>query len=821
MMDRIVFKLRVKQVGTVCDFELSWGKGKILSVELNYPLSLTRSYEQWQSAYLNYYRRLRGHKVISGKGTLPVDRHRELVNAEVQLGEEFQHWLLTPELVSIRREIVKAAHKPEHHTVEVFLTCTPLELARLPWEIWEIGTDLGATQQIRIARTPANILNEPVRPIRRKARVLAILGDDTGLNLEADREALRSLDRVADIQLIGWKRNQGKAELNIPKSIEARFFDADALKMEIQKAIASEPGWDILFFAGHSNETVLTGGELGIAPHTSISIREIEESLKQAKKRGLQFAIFNSCSGMNIAESLINLGLSQVAVMREPIHNQVAQEFLVQFLASLTQYKDVHSALLEASLFLKQQEKHLSYPSAYLVPSLFRHPEAELFCIKPFGFFDTLNRWLPTKKEACWLGAILFLSLLPPVQNLLLEPRILLQAFYRKVTLQVPAKGSSPVRLIQIDDESLKADADKIKQIYPIDYRYVALLLNRVSELEAKTVGIDYILDDKKQPNNSLKLKQSVQNIVNKNTWLVFGSGEGESTPRSGVSKDIANLNWSLEGDIMFFPWYVELLPAEPKSSQMYPFAYLLAIAYVLNQELPPNLPQPNLQARTNFNLSVINYLNLISQSNQKIAFLQEIRLHSLTRFSQNFIQAWFHPIIDFSIPPESAYERISACKLLGDCLGKGKVPDTFKNEVVLITPGGYKGAGLEGENEDNYAIPLAVGFWRGWEEENFPGGEAHAYMLHHLLTRRLVIPIPDLWMILLSGLLGKSVTLMLQDNLHQRQRWVIKLGTATTIYIIASLQIYISAAMLLPWFLPTVLFWNYIRLAFREKSHV
>ncbi|HEY9299121.1 MAG TPA: histidine kinase, partial [Phormidium sp.] len=188
---------------------------------------------------------------------------------------------------------------------------------------------------------------------------------------------------------------------------------------------------------------------------------------------------------------------------------------------------------------------------------------------------------------------------------------------------------------------------------------------------------------------------------------------------------------------------------------------------------------------------------------------------------SQNFIQAWLHPIIDFSIPPESAYERISACKLLGDCLGKGKVPDTFKNEVVLITPGGYKGAGLEGENEDNYAIPLAVGFWRGWEEENFPGGEAHAYMLHHLLTRRLVIPIPDLWMILLSGLLGKGVTLMLQDNLHQRQRWVIKLGTATTIYIIASLQIYISAAMLLPWFLPTVLFWNYIRLAFREKSHV
>ena len=816
MMDKTVFKLKVKQVATDCDFELSWGKGQTISVALNYPLSLTRSYEQWQSAYLNYYKHLRGQKVISGKGTLPVDRRQKLVDAEAKLSDEFQRWLLSPELVrSIRGEIAKAA-KTEHHTVEVFLTCTPLDLARLPWETWEISTDLEINQRIRIARTPANILNEPVCPIRRKARVLAIFGDNTGLNLEADREALRSLDRVADIKLIGWKNPQ-KAELLLTKVIETHFFDADVLKIEIPKAIADERGWDILFFAGHSNETVLTGGELGIAPHTLISITEIENSLVQAKKRGLQFAIFNSCSGINIAQSLINLGLTQVAVMREPIHDQVAQEFLVQFLKSLAQYKDVHSALLDACQFLKQQEKRLSYPSAYLVPSLFRHPEAELFCIKPFGFSDTLKRWLLTPKETRWLLALLFLSLLPPVQSLLLEPRILLQSVYRQVTFQVPVKGKSPVRIIQIDEESLKADADKIKQIHPIDYSYLAALLNRLSELEAKTVGIDYVLDDKKQPNNSLKLKQSIRDAVGRGTWFVFASGEGDYTRKSGVSKDIANLNWSLEGDIMFFPWYVELLPADAKGDKTYPFAYLLGLAYALNQESPDNLPQPNLRSQTNFN-SIINYFNKTNQGNQTIAFLQQVRLHPITSYSQTFIQQWLHPIIDFSIPPESAYERISACKLLGECQGKGKVSE-FKNEVVLIIPGGYKGAGLEGKNEDNYTIPLAVGFWRGWEEEKFPGGEAHAYMLHHLLTRRLVIPIPDLWMILLIALVGKGMTLILEDNPHQRQLWALRLGAATVVYLVVSLQIYISGAVLLPWFLPTVLFWNYIRLALR-KSH-
>ena len=126
----------------------------------------------------------------------------------------------------------------------------------------------------------------------------------------------------------------------------------------------------------------------------------------------------------------------------------------------------------------------------------------------------------------------------------------------------------------------------------------------------------------------------------------------------------------------------------------------------------------------------------------------------------------------------------------------------------------------MDGKNEDNCPIPLAIGFWRGWEEEKFPGGEAHAYTLHHLLTQRLVIPIPDLWMILLAALLGKGMTLILQDNPRQRQWWLIRLGAATVIYVIASLQVYISVAVLFPWFLPTVLFWKYIHLALRRESH-
>lgn len=92
--------------------------------------------------------------------------------------------------------------------------------------------------------------------------------------------------------------------------------------------------------------------------------------------------------------------------------------------------------------------------------------------------------------------------------------------------------------------------------------------------------------------------------------------------------------------------------------------------------------------------------------------------------------------------------------------------------------------------------------------------------MIHHLLTQRLVVPIPDFLMILLFSLLGKGITFVLLDNPHKRKWWMINLGIATAVYIVVSLQVYISVAVLLPWLLPSVVLWNYVRLVLRSKSY-
>lgn len=824
MTSKTIFKLKVRQFTSICNFELSWGDGLVMDVNVNYPFSLTQSYENWHRAYLDYYVRLRGKKGISGTGSTPRDFHKQLVEAEANLLHDFQQWLLSPELVSINNKITKAVRQTsEKQPVEIFLTCTPIEIAKLPWESFD--TDSDSPTKIRITRSPANISNEVMHPIRRKIRVLVILGDDSGLDLEGDKQAIKSLNSIFDVQFTGWN-----------KATDTTNFDANALKRQIIKAISNERGWDILFFAGHSNETQLTGGELGIAPGVALSMQEIEGSLKIARKRGLKFAIFNSCNGINIAEFLINLGLSQVAVMREPIHDQVAQIFLVKFLQGLAEYKDVHTALLDASQLLKEDEKRVSYPSAYLVPSLFRHPEAKLFQIQPFNITSRTKRWLPTKLEAKWLAGLLLLSLLPYAQSLLLEPRILVQAMYSKITPIKPLETKPRILFIKIDNKSF--NADKIEQRYPLDYSYLARIIKALSDRNAKLIGIDYILDQAdNQPANTSQLKAAILEATAKKTTFVFAYNYLEEDSRKGkVSEKIINRQQSnySDGSIYLSQWYVEL----PLSGEVCigkndcPFSYLLALYYKL-QNTNTTIIEPH-----QFNSSSKNLIDLINyQKNidEEITFFQNLRsydIYDLRKFQIDILGRkssifsffeWFSPIIDFSIHPDNAYKNISACNLLGTCKSQensSEIPNNLDKTLVIIAPGGYSEAGLTGAGEDNATRPLAVAYWRGWENGKFPIGEAHAYMAHHLLNRHLVVPVPDFLMILLAALLAKGVSLYLIDN-PQNRKLVIKIISANTIiYFLTSLQVYISGYILLPVFLPAIIFWKYIHFTSRRLSN-
>ena len=817
MMNYTAFYLTIQQVEQICLFQLSWGQGQHLSVNVAYPEKLTTLYQEWQNIYLSFYKKaLRGK--VANMGSLaasPIDWHARLVQAEAQFLSEFHHWLRSAELFEIRKQIAQASKQNQTPYLDIFITCSTLTLAKLPWEVWEIATEFALeSSQIRIVRTAKNrqgTVTATQGKYPHKARILVILGDETGLNFKTEKQAIKSLNAHAEVTFIGWQPND----------------NIDELKTEIVKTISSQIGWDILFFAGHSNETDLTGGELGIAPHVALSISELEPALITAKDRGLQCAVFNSCNGLSIADKLIDLGISQVAVMREPIHNKVSAEFLPRFLQALSEYKDVHESLIFAAHYLKV-EKNFTYPSAYLIPSLFRHPGSELFRLKPAFMDEGIKKLIPNRREIIVLSVLLIISLLLPVQQFLLQRRVLLQAIYRQLTGQVATVATPPVLLVEIDDKSIiKA---KISNPKPIERKYLASLIDRLTANQAKIIGIDYLLDRHQEASDSI-LAKSIQSAVNsspKPTWFVFAGTLNKKSQWLRVLPNIANLNWSLEGEIELLSGYMQLLPDYNSPSSPWSFSSLLNLGHKLQQI--PNAPQPKLDSQSDFSLQMRNFLYRQEEDKKDISpiftSLISKRSHSqlITVLSYQLNQMWMHPIIDFSISPKQAYKTIPAWQLLENKV----IPKNLPEQIVIIAPGGYEEAGISQDGEDNFSVSdfPAIKYWRDQENpinqsQVLTGGEYHAYMVHHLLTERLVIPIPDFWMIGVAILIGKSLSLYLLPRKKSNQPQSLIIVTIITgVYGLISLQLYISAtAILLPWLLPSVTLWFYILSAILDKK--
>lgn len=821
------FNLEVSRFGAICQFKLTWGQQQSLTARIDYPPGLDTLYQDWQQAYLNHYQSkqqladptasesaepspLRARAVSSGGVTPTIDWQARLIEAETPLLRGFQNWLEQGELRDIRKTIAAASRQLEESSdqkIDVCLICDPLDLARLPWETWEITDDLAAIGKIRIARSPSTIRAEAVtlaRPRWKRARILAICCDDVGLNLSQEKQILRSLEPLVQVEFVGWATHANQT--------------VEQVRQEILEAIKDTQGWDILFFAGHSDETQMTGGRLAIAPKTSLTIQELKPYLTIAKEQGLQLAMFNSCSGLRIAESLIDLGLNQVVVMRERIHNQVAQEFLVQFALSLKGYKDVHEAMRDATQLLSNSHKRIHYPSAYLVPSLFRRPGSPLFRLTQPDWRQWLSALLPKKPyELIAVSLLSVISLLPPVQLGLLDQRVLVQAWYREATHQIEANRPE-LALIRIDDESINKDRDIIGDPNPMSHQYISQLIQRLSDQNVKVIGIDYLLDRPDQ--NSSVLAKAIKQATDRDTHFVFSktpSNNGGWLQTPVEIADPRNIHADAvgsQGSDFHIPLQIE------RSQRGLPLSYwLIWFHRACIQRLTPACERSSIAEQEAI-------ATLYAQTNMP-------RLYQ-SRFSDAAYniarQLWFHPISDFSIPPEQIYTEIPAWKLLY----QPNAPElaNLSKQTALIASGGYDAAGLvEGDGLETFVPPLAIQYWYLQQNPNNPhrkmtGGESLAYLFHHFLHQRLVIPVPDLLMVLIAAVVAKVAAISLQKRskrFHQdmlpefrsglpRSRELLLFAGGSLAYALLSLQLYISAlAILLPIVLPTLMFWSYL----------
>ena len=121
---------------------------------------------------------------------------------------------------------------------------------------------------------------EVINPAK-QVRILAILGNSSGIDIETDRKLLKSLPNAEVIFLV------------------------EPSRQELDEWLWHRAGWDILFFAGHSNsQSDGKAGQLDINSTEKITIAQLRNALNRALRSGLQLAIFNSCEGLGAANQL-------------------------------------------------------------------------------------------------------------------------------------------------------------------------------------------------------------------------------------------------------------------------------------------------------------------------------------------------------------------------------------------------------------------------------------------------------------------------------------------------------------------------------------
>lgn len=338
----------VRVVLTIQNSEETASQGVEISGALPANPNLGSTIQQWQTNYRSLgATRMRPNEVIIDKSIKQQILACQKLDRELR--SQLNIWLSLPSFRSIRDKWLEELMKGE---VRILIRASNQSLLKLPWHLWDL-VERNSQAEVALSAFDSEPIAKPKTPtLRDKVKVLAILGDSTGIDIKKDKELLENL--------AGDKAN----------FLDKPIFLVEPQLRDINDQLWDQ-SWDILFFAGHSR-TEGVQGRIFINETDSLKIEDLRYGLKKAVDKGLQLAIFNSCDGMGLAFELQQLQIPQVIVMREPVLDEIAQEFLRYFLPEFASGKPLYLAEREARLRLHGRED--AFPGASWLPVIFQSP---------------------------------------------------------------------------------------------------------------------------------------------------------------------------------------------------------------------------------------------------------------------------------------------------------------------------------------------------------------------------------------------------------------------------------------------------------------
>ncbi|NEQ60737.1 MAG: CHASE2 domain-containing protein [Moorea sp. SIO4A1] len=308
---------------------------------------LPKLYKRWQLMYAALYGgfrcdlRLEIHDV-----SITNVSEAEFRNLSQQLEEQINTWLNAEEFHKIERRVRTKLMPSEE--IRVIIEAEDDQVRRLPWHLWRLFEDYPLTE-VALSSQEYERVRTPARESTGQVRVLGILGNSEGIEVEKDRALLEQLPEAETV------------------------FVVQPQRQELNHQLWDKQGWDILFFAGHSGSGAdAKTGYISINQTDSLTISQLKHALRTAITCGLRLAIFNSCDGLGLARELADLHIPQLIVMREPVPDRVAQEFLKSFLTAFAGGKSLYLAVREARERLQGWEDN--YPGASWLPVICQNP---------------------------------------------------------------------------------------------------------------------------------------------------------------------------------------------------------------------------------------------------------------------------------------------------------------------------------------------------------------------------------------------------------------------------------------------------------------
>jgi hypothetical protein len=435
------------------------------------PSQLLTLQQAWRQRFLKHH----DPAFVWDEGAAVVRSYSE------RLRQGLQQWIESPQWMPLRRLLADLPAVP----LTVRLDGVDAVMSSLPWEalplqrpIWRLDGD-----------SPALGVAAPVRS--RKPRILLLVGSEQGLSLDGEVERLEEQQRCGRIRLTVL-RGQG--------------FTPAALR----SALKQNAGWEAVLYLGHTSAGP-NGGLLHLGDGSQLDGQALEADFAAAASHGLRLLLFNSCSGLPLAERAVRAGIDWAVCFLELVPSAAAALAFAQLLEALETGSDLQGAIVQTQQMLAGSD---GLEGCELLLATVATSSAKPFWLPLRRRRQLILRLTSSKRNqsvaaGVLVAAAMVMELTPtnPLSSYMLDRRLEVQRIWRQITRQpgpMPGRSNPAIPVLLLDPATTIPELGGVEASDHTSRLVLAEVLRKTPPFQVPVVGLDVVFDQPRPGTDAL-----------------------------------------------------------------------------------------------------------------------------------------------------------------------------------------------------------------------------------------------------------------------------------------------------------------------------